>query len=616
MTYSCAIWSRGATTLEEAQRTKLELVCTKLALQPGERVLDVGCGWGAFAHPRRARARRARHRDHAVASRRRSWRASARRPRASADKVDIRVMDYREIAGETFDAIASIGMVEHVGCGQHRPLHGEARVAAEARRAAAQPRHRAAARRRRRGGAVLGALRVPGRGAAAPLADPARARARRPAHPPRRGLPGRLRAHAAGVAAALRVQHRPGAASSAATSACACGGSTCACRARASRAASCPSTRSGRSSRSIGLAERTAYGRHPAACEVRALLSPAIRAVRVQLTASRIVRGRSQRRQGVIYVHEVLRRSRRVAARRARARRRAASPPPSPSRRSSSRTCSTAATSSPSPPRARARRSPSPRRSSTCSTPTARKPAALVLAPTRELVSQIVEEARPLAAPARLNVAAVYGGVGFEKQITQRPRRAHRRRHARPPRGPARSAARSRSRDVEILVLDEADRMLDMGFRPAVDRIVAPVPERSPDAVLLAPRSTARSAASRPTTRTTRVAHEHTPAPEHDGRDRAPLPRRRPRQPHRRARRGAARDDRDLALVFVRTKRGADRLVKRLGTEGVARRRDARQQVPEPARARAGRVRARARSTRSSPPTSPPAASTSPASRT
>ena len=49
MTYSCALWSRGATTLEEAQHAKLELVCTKLALQPGMRVLDVGCGWGSFA---------------------------------------------------------------------------------------------------------------------------------------------------------------------------------------------------------------------------------------------------------------------------------------------------------------------------------------------------------------------------------------------------------------------------------------------------------------------------------------------------------------------------------------------------------------------------------------
>jgi cyclopropane-fatty-acyl-phospholipid synthase len=114
MTYSCAIWSRGATTLEEAQRTKLELVCTKLALQPGQRVLDVGCGWGSFAiHAARE------HGVHATGITLSEPQASLARQRAAeagvGDRVDIRVMDYREIAGETFDAIASIGMVEHVG---------------------------------------------------------------------------------------------------------------------------------------------------------------------------------------------------------------------------------------------------------------------------------------------------------------------------------------------------------------------------------------------------------------------------------------------------------------------------------------------------------------------
>jgi cyclopropane-fatty-acyl-phospholipid synthase len=114
MTYSCAVWSRGATTLEEAQRTKLDLVCTKLALQPGERILDVGCGWGSFAlHAARE------YGVHVTGITLSEPQASLARQRAEeaglADKIDIRVMDYREIAGETFDAIASIGMVEHVG---------------------------------------------------------------------------------------------------------------------------------------------------------------------------------------------------------------------------------------------------------------------------------------------------------------------------------------------------------------------------------------------------------------------------------------------------------------------------------------------------------------------
>lgn len=116
MTYSCALFSRGAQTLEEAQLAKRELICKKLALREGERLLDVGCGWGSFVLHAAAR-----HGIHAVGITLSPNQAElARRRVAKADlqdRVEIRLCDYRDLdAGEKFDAIASIGMVEHVGC--------------------------------------------------------------------------------------------------------------------------------------------------------------------------------------------------------------------------------------------------------------------------------------------------------------------------------------------------------------------------------------------------------------------------------------------------------------------------------------------------------------------
>jgi cyclopropane-fatty-acyl-phospholipid synthase len=114
MTYSCAIFSRGASTLEEAQRTKLDLVCTKLALKEGERVLDVGCGWGAFVIHAASN-----YGVKAVGITLSPAQASLARERIAeaglSDRVEVRVADYRDMPNERFDAIASIGMVEHVG---------------------------------------------------------------------------------------------------------------------------------------------------------------------------------------------------------------------------------------------------------------------------------------------------------------------------------------------------------------------------------------------------------------------------------------------------------------------------------------------------------------------
>jgi superfamily II DNA/RNA helicase len=194
-------------------------------------------------------------------------------------------------------------------------------------------------------------------------------------------------------------------------------------------------------------------------------------------------------------------------------------------------------------------------------------PVALILAPTRELATQIASEMSEIAQARSLRVATVYGGVGLQRQA-----RAAARAHilvATPGRledllaRGAFSLAR-----IRVLVLDEADRMLDMGFRPAVDRIVGQCRSRQQTLFLSA---TLAGESGRIAAAYTHdpVRREYVPEPAATD---VVVEHRFVEVEH------AAKLDllvhelsaeRDLALVFVRTKRGADRLVKRLAERGV-----------------------------------------------
>jgi cyclopropane-fatty-acyl-phospholipid synthase len=114
MTYSCAVWDRGATTLEEAQLEKLDMVCRKLALKQGDYVLDVGSGWGSFAR-HAARKYGARVLGITLSPPQAELARQKAAEAGLADKIEFQVRDYRDLPADEFDAISSIGMVEHVG---------------------------------------------------------------------------------------------------------------------------------------------------------------------------------------------------------------------------------------------------------------------------------------------------------------------------------------------------------------------------------------------------------------------------------------------------------------------------------------------------------------------
>ncbi|MFJ6825218.1 class I SAM-dependent methyltransferase [Streptomyces niveus] len=119
MVYSCAYFAEPGGTLEDAQRDKLDLVCRKLGLSDGDRLLDVGCGWGSMAmHAAREYGAQVTgvtlSREQAAYARKRIAEAGL------TDRIEIRVQDYRDVRDGPYDAISSIGMAEHVGSVRYR----------------------------------------------------------------------------------------------------------------------------------------------------------------------------------------------------------------------------------------------------------------------------------------------------------------------------------------------------------------------------------------------------------------------------------------------------------------------------------------------------------------
>jgi ATP-dependent RNA helicase RhlE len=195
------------------------------------------------------------------------------------------------------------------------------------------------------------------------------------------------------------------------------------------------------------------------------------------------------------------------------------------------------------------------------------RPSALVLAPTRELAIQIVEDLRPIAHARALSIAAVYGGAGIVKQA-RLASRAHILVAT-----PGRLLDLIDRRDVSLskirlLVLDEADRMLDMGFKPVVDRIVKMTASKRQTLLFSATlEGEVGRIAKAYTTDPRRHSHAHSEERKgdvehrfvtvsHDGK-------------LAKLTSELKQAERGLTLVFVRTKRGADRLVKRLAKDGL-----------------------------------------------
>jgi len=113
MTYTCACYPHADATLEEAQDNKYRLVFDKLRLQPGDRLLDVGCGWGGMV--RHAARRGVKTTGITLSAEQAAWAQQAIAAEGLSGLAEVRHGDYRDIRETEFDAVSSIGLTEHIG---------------------------------------------------------------------------------------------------------------------------------------------------------------------------------------------------------------------------------------------------------------------------------------------------------------------------------------------------------------------------------------------------------------------------------------------------------------------------------------------------------------------
>ena len=113
MAYTCAVYPSADSSLDAAQDNKYRLIFDKLGLEPGHRLLDIGCGWGSMV--RHAASRGVRALGVTLSAEQASWAQDAIRREGLDELAEVRFLDYRDVDGADFDAISSIGLTEHIG---------------------------------------------------------------------------------------------------------------------------------------------------------------------------------------------------------------------------------------------------------------------------------------------------------------------------------------------------------------------------------------------------------------------------------------------------------------------------------------------------------------------